>query len=160
MRLMDETAAKVPDRCGEHPAGAGDAAHLLRRPPGIGHEVEGQLRDRRGEQARIERQVQRVRLLEGDAFGARPPAREGQVRRRDVDRAHAPAGTAAPQLERDAPGAAADVEDRPVDRQIGEVDQSFGQPAGPAAEEALVGSAVVRQVGTGGAHETLSRPRP
>ena len=147
--LKNETAAKVPDCRGDHPAGARDAAHLQHRPRGVGHEVERQLRDRPGKPTGGERQVQRIRLLELDAGAALSPSREGEVRRRDVHRRYASVGEAAPQLERDAARAAADVEHRAVARQFGEVDQSLREPASPATKEALVRGAVVGEVGGG-----------
>jgi hypothetical protein len=65
-----------------------DATHLLHRPPGVGHEVEHELRDGRGEQAGLEGQIGRVRLLEPDARPGsgrarrrgRPPRRQPQRR--------------------------------------------------------------------------------
>ena len=59
---------------------------------------------------------------------------------------HAAAGKAAAELEGEAAGPATDIEQRPVPRQPGEVDQRRGEPARPAAEEALVGGAVVGRV--------------
>ena len=103
-----------------------------------------------------------VRLLEPDALAALAPARESEVRRRDVHRADAPAGVAAAQRERDAARAAADVEHRAIDGQVGEVDQDLGEPPAPAAEEALVGGPVVGMVGKCRHRQSgkVSRSRP
>ena len=149
--LVDQTAAKIPDRRGEHAAGARDAAHLQHRPRGVGHEVERQLGDRAGKRACLERQARGIRLLEVDVPAAVPPLRKGQVSGRDVHRRDASVGEAAPQLKRETAGAAADVEHRAVARQLGEVDQGPRETAGPAPEKALVGGPVVRPVGGCGA---------
>jgi hypothetical protein len=149
--LADQTTAKIPDRGSEHPAGARDAAHLQHRPPRVGHEVERQLGDRAGKHARLERQARGIGQLEADVPATVPSLRKGQVSRRDIHCRDASAGEAAPELKRDAAGAAADIEQRAVARQLGEVDQGLRATAGPAPEKALIGGPVVRPVGRGGA---------
>jgi hypothetical protein len=127
----------------EHAAGPRDAAHLLHRPPGARHEVQRQLGERAGERAGSERQVNRGAAAEEDAGAARARPRKGEIGHREIDCMHSPAAVAALQLERQAARATADVEHRAIARQFGEVAQNLGEPAGPAAERALVGSAVV-----------------
>lgn len=106
---------------------------------------------RAGKRARRERQARGVRLREPDLPAAVPPLCKGEVCGRDVHRKDAPVGEAAPQLERDAAGAAADIEQRAVARQLGEVDQDLRETAGPAPEKALVGGPVIRAIGACGA---------
>ena len=156
--LEHEAAAKVPDRRGDHPTRTGNAAHLLHRPPRVGHEVEHELRDGRCERAGLEGQIGSVRLLESNAAPALSGSREGEIGGREVDRVEAPAGVAASQLERDAAGAAADVEQQTLGGQGREVDQGAGEPRAPAAEEPLVGGPVVGMIAK--LRHRVSRSRP
>jgi Phosphate-selective porin O and P len=149
--LADETAAKIPDRGSEHPARARDAAHFQHGTRGVGHEVERQLGDHAGKRACLERQAGGIGQLEMSVPAAVPPLCKGQVSGRDVYRKDAPVREAAPQLKRDAAGAASNVEHRAVARQPGEVDQDPREAAGPAPEKAFVGCPVVRPVDGGGA---------
>ena len=79
--LVHEPAAKIPDRRGEHAAGARDAPHLQYRPGGVGHEVERQLGDRAGKRARLERQARGVRLGRTGCPGRRPALAQRPGRR-------------------------------------------------------------------------------
>src|SRR5262249_27789547 len=83
--LIDETAAKIPDRGADDAAGAHDAAHLFHGEGGIADEIQYELRRRTGEASVGKWEFGRLRHLEGRRARRRAGLRMLHIGRGNVD---------------------------------------------------------------------------
>jgi hypothetical protein len=128
----------VPHGCRDYAAGPNDATHLTDRLAGFGDEVEHQQRQRAVERIALERQSAGVRLLNSYSWIGVAPDRFLDEDRRIVDCGNFIEISGPRERERQAAGAAADVENLFAVGDPREVDEQRCEPLTPAAHQLLI----------------------
>jgi hypothetical protein len=145
--LINEAAAEIPNRCDHRSAPYGYPLNFVQGGDGIGDKIENELGRSTTKGCIRVRQPDNIRHLKVEIDEICLRAREGNIRRCDIDADDIMSGPSRCHRVRKASGAAANIQKGTCNCKSREIEQRLCKPPRPAPKKNLVGSPVGRVVG-------------